>query len=92
MIFGHFFSAGRWADIDGHLLLYAFLPALLFGDAMALNTHMFQQTFSQCLLLACPGVLMGTFLTGMCALKFLPYDWDWNLAMAFGSILSLIHI
>ena len=27
-------SLKMWADIDGHLLLYAFLPALLFGDAM----------------------------------------------------------
>ena len=61
-------SIDMWADIDGHLLLYAFLPALLFGDAVGLNVHMFQQTFSQCLLLACPGVLLGTFATGLAAM------------------------
>ena len=61
-------SIDMWADIDGHLLLYAFLPALLFGDAVGLNVHMFQQTFSQCLLLACPGVLLGTFSTGLAAM------------------------
>ena len=36
-------SLDMWANMDGHLLLYAFLPALLFGDAMSLNTHMFAQ-------------------------------------------------
>ena len=61
-------SIDMWANIDGHLLLYAFLPALLFGDAVGLNVHMFQQTFSQCLLLACPGVLLGTFSTGLAAM------------------------
>ena len=48
----------------------------------------FAQTFSQCLLLACPGVLFGSFLTGLCAMFLLPYAWNWNLAMAFGSILA----
>ena len=81
-------SLDMWANIDGHLLLYAFLPALLFGDAMGLSVHMFERTFFQCLLLACPGVLFGTFLTGWAAMKVLPYDWDFNLAMAFGSILA----
>ena len=62
-------SIDMWANIDGHLLLYAFLPALLFGDSMGLSAHMFQQTLFQCLLLACPGVLFGTFFTGLAAMK-----------------------
>merc|ERR1719419_622955 len=81
-------SIDMWAAIDGHLLLYTFLPALLFGEAMTLNVHMFMQTFFQCLLLACPGVLLGTFATGFAAMKILPYDWNFNFAMAFGSILA----
>ena len=44
-------STDLWADIDGHLLLFAFLPALLFGDAMTLNVHTFKQCFTQCLVL-----------------------------------------
>ena len=50
-------STNMWAKIDGHLLLYAFLPALLFGDSMNLDVYNFQRNFSQCLVLACPGVL-----------------------------------
>ena len=60
-------SIEMWEDIDAHLLLYAFLPALLFGDAMTLNTHVFHKAFSQCLLLAGPGVIIGTVLTGLAA-------------------------
>ena len=36
-----------WLHIDPHVLLFAFLPLLLFGDAMSLNTHHFQQKFLQ---------------------------------------------
>jgi len=81
-------SIDMWANIDGHLLLYGFLPALIFGEAMTLNVHMFSQTFYQCLLLACPGVLLGTFATGYCALGIFPYEWSFNFAMVFGSILA----
>ena len=56
-----------WENIDAHLLLYAFLPALLFGDAMTLNTHVFHKAFTQCLLLAGPGVIIGTVLTALAA-------------------------
>jgi NhaP-type Na+/H+ or K+/H+ antiporter len=81
-------SIVMWQSIDAHLLLYAFLPALLFGDSMSLNVHMFSKCFMQCFILACPGVLLGTFLNGLCARYFLPYDWNWELSLAFGSILS----
>ncbi len=82
------YSTNQWAQIDGHVLLFVFLPALLFGDSMTLNVHDFKRNFSQCLLLACPGVLLGTFLTGWAAKAILPFDWDLNLCMAFGAILS----
>ena len=82
-------SITMWESIDPHLILYLFLPALLFGDAMRLNVHLFSRCFSQCMLLACPGVLFGTLLTAACAKYLLPtYGWDWTLCLAFGSILS----
>lgn len=86
-------STDMWNDIDGHVLLFAFLPALLFGDAMVLNTHHFQRSFWQCLLLACPGVIFGTFSTGLAAYWFLPEDKftftrSLPLCLSFGSILA----
>ena len=70
-------SINMWQKIDPHLLLFAFLPVLLFGDAMSLNYHQFTKCFWQCFLLACPGVLLGTFLTAAVARYVLPYDWSW---------------
>jgi hypothetical protein len=81
-------SITMWSEIDPHLLLFAFVPALLFGDAMALDTHIFFKCLTQCLLLAGPGVLFGTFVTGACAKYILPYGWGWELSLVFGSILS----
>ena len=57
-------SLKMWLNIDPHVLLYAFLPLLLFGDAMNLNVHHVRQKIGQCLVLAFPGVLFGTFVTG----------------------------
>jgi NhaP-type Na+/H+ or K+/H+ antiporter len=81
-------SIQMWSMIDPHLLLFAFVPALLFGDAMALDTHIFFKCLTQCLVLAGPGVLVGTFVTGACAKFILPYGWGWELSLIFGSILS----
>jgi NhaP-type Na+/H+ or K+/H+ antiporter len=75
-------------DADPHLMLYIFLPPLVFGEALNLNTSMVKKCFSQCVLLAGPGVLIGTALTALFAVYILPYGWDWNTAMLFGSILS----
>lgn len=81
-------SLMMWMEIDPHLLLFTFLPALLFGDAMKINTHLFSKCFTQCLLVACPGVLLGTFLTGCVAKYLLPYGWNWSLSLVLGSILA----
>ena len=81
-------SMQMWEGIDPHLLLAAFLPALLFGDAMAMDTHLEMKCLRQTLLLACPGVMLGTFLTAAFAKFCLPYDWSWEYALTFGSILA----
>ena len=67
---GH--SMAMWERIDPHLLLAAFLPALLFGDAMAMDTHLERKCIKQTLMLACPGVMFGTFITASFAKFCLP--------------------
>eukprot|EP00746_Dinoflagellata_sp_MGD_P004011 gnl/MRDRNA2_/MRDRNA2_107772_c0_seq1.p1 gnl/MRDRNA2_/MRDRNA2_107772_c0~~gnl/MRDRNA2_/MRDRNA2_107772_c0_seq1.p1 ORF type:complete len:906 (+),score=138.75 gnl/MRDRNA2_/MRDRNA2_107772_c0_seq1:200-2917(+) len=81
-------SIDMWIAIDPHLLLYAFLPALLFGDSMGINWHDFERCAAQCALLAGPGVIMGTGLMYLVAKFIFPYDWDDNRAAAFASILA----
>jgi NhaP-type Na+/H+ or K+/H+ antiporter len=81
-------SMAMWSHIDPHLLLYAFLPALLFGDAMGLNLHLSKKCFKQCLLLAGPGVIVGTAMTAAAAYYIFPYEWSAMFSLAFGVIMA----
>ena len=81
-------SIQTWEHMDGHLLLYTFLPPLVFGDAMFLSWHTLAKCLAQCALLAIPGVLLGTSIFAVVAKTVLPYDWPWHLCFAFGSVMS----
>jgi len=81
-------SYNSWVAIDPHLLLFAFLPPLLMGDAMAIDTHVAKKTAFQCLILAGPGVVMGSFATAAVLYGMLPYGWDFSLSLTVGSILA----
>jgi len=77
-----------WEDINSELLLMAFLPALLFGDAFNLNVNLIRESWLQCLIMAFPLVLIGTGLTALVGVYILPYDWNGWLALTWGSILA----
>lgn len=81
-------SVLMWVSIDPHLLFFVFLPPLLFAEAMSLNVQLAKKCFSQALILACPGVLFGAFMTAVIGKYVLPYGWDWPIAMVFGAILA----
>jgi NhaP-type Na+/H+ or K+/H+ antiporter len=81
-------SAMMWENINGELLLIAFLPGLLFKDAYGLDFHLFQNSLGQTLLMAFPMVLGGTTLLASVAYYILPYGWTFNFCMTFGAILS----
>merc|ERR1719162_2895943 len=69
-------SYEAWMNIDPHLLLYVFLPPLLCGDAMTIDTHVAKKTAWQCIFLAGPGVAVGAFFTSLVAYFVLPYEWN----------------
>ncbi|KAM0854260.1 hypothetical protein ACQ4PT_050537 [Festuca glaucescens] len=76
------------ANINPDLLLAAFLPALLFESAFSMDAHQIKKCMVQMILLAGPGVLMSTFLLGT-ALKFtFPYDWNLEISLLLGGLLS----
>lgn len=79
-------SIGMWLQIDPHLLLYAFLPVLLFGDAMGIIWHDFRRVAPQCVILAGPGVLLGT--GAMYLFARYAFNWTDYEAAVFGSILA----
>jgi NhaP-type Na+/H+ or K+/H+ antiporter len=74
--------------INPHLLLVIFLPPLLFGDAMNIDTFVARRTAGQCLLLAGPGVVIGAFATGALLYYLLPYKWSFNLCVCVGAVLA----
>jgi len=81
-------SLHEWENIDGRVLLRVFLPPLLFVDTIHLEWHRTYKCLAQCVVLAGPGVLISTGLTALYVRQVLPYHWDWNLALAFGSVLA----
>ena len=77
-----------WINIPGELILYVFLPALIFADTMTINVHLFKKSFVQAVLLAGPGLALGAFLTALVGKYVFPYSWSWAVSMTLGSILA----
>jgi NhaP-type Na+/H+ or K+/H+ antiporter len=84
-VFGE--SVSMWIHIDAELLLFVFLPPLIFGEAMQLNWYQAKGALAQATILAGPGVLVGAVLMG-CFVKGCQPNWNWYLAMTFGAITS----
>ena len=77
------------ANMDPHLILFAFLPPLLFESAFGMSSHIFVKCLPQALILAVPGVIMAAGMTGvLCRTLFPAYNWSWSLACMFGAMVS----
>jgi NhaP-type Na+/H+ or K+/H+ antiporter len=81
-------SVNAFATIDPHLILHIFLPALIFESAFSINYHIFYRELPQSLTLAGPGVILAVGFTSLVAKYVFPYQWDWDVALMFGSIVS----
>ena len=81
------------AHIDPHLLLFIFLPILIFEASYAMDLHTFKKSSTNAIILAVPGILLALGLTGALAMG-LNYagigleNWNWSLALMFGAIVS----
>ncbi len=90
--------AGNWpaltealqalVNLDPHLILFIFLPTLIFESAYSLEPHLLRRTLPQILLLAVPGLLISALLTAVLVRWWLPWDWNWTLALLFGALIS----
>ncbi|MBT7039501.1 MAG: hypothetical protein HN921_06640, partial [Bacteroidetes bacterium] len=95
---GHFWhtlnNALHWAGtIDPHVILFIFLPILIFEAAFAMDVHTFKKTVGNAAILAIPGILLALFLTGgmvkgLSAIDIGFKDWGWKLAFLFGVVVS----
>ncbi|MDA3892992.1 MAG: cation:proton antiporter [Salinivirgaceae bacterium] len=84
----------RWAgEIDPHLILFVFLPTLIFEAAFAIDIHTFKKTVGNAMILAVPGIIIALSLTaalvmGMKHLGIGFQAWSWSLALMFGAVAS----
>ena len=84
----------EWAaHLDAHLILYIFLPILIFEAAFAMDVHTFKKSFTNSVLLAVPGIVIAIVLTAGCIWALVHFEvglagWDWLYLFLFGTIIS----
>lgn len=86
-------NAIDWAGhIDSKIILYVFLPTLIFEAAFDLDVHTFKKSFWNAFLMAVPGIAIAIFITLLMVLgiKHLGIgfeNWDWKIAAMFGAVI-----
>lgn len=86
-------SFEKMGHITPDMILYFFLPILVFDAAYNMDVHLFRKTLLNASLLAVPGLIFCTFVTGFALLglqSFFPSLGDWNIyyALMFGALIS----
>ena len=87
-------EAVGWAGhIDPHLILYIFLPTLIFEAAFAMDVHTFKKTSANAFILAVPGIIVAIALSGLVIIGIKAAgiglnNWTWTLALLFGTVIS----
>lgn len=96
-IFPDLSLAARAVDMVGNvnpdMILYIFLPVLIFSAAYEIDLHTFRKTLFNSTVLAVPGVIISMFLvaaTMMAISSFVPEfsGWNWTFALMFGALVS----
>lgn len=82
------------ANIDPHMLLFIFLPILIFEAAFAMDLHTFKKSAANSVILAVPGIVVALALTAGLVYLIdvldlgLPGWANWSMALMFGSVIS----
>ncbi len=80
-------------NADPDMILYIFLPILIFDAAYELDVHVFRKTLANATLLSVPGVAIAMLLTaalmmGVSTLNPSYAEWNWTFALMFGALIS----
>lgn len=76
------------ALLDPHLILFVFLPILIFESAFSVEVHLFRRIFGQIAVLAVPGLIVSTLATACFVMWVLPVEWSWTVTLLFGALIS----
>lgn len=80
-------------NINPDMILYIFLPVLIFDAAYELDTHIFRKTLTNATILSVPGMIVSMGLTALLMIGitlFAPAyaEWNWTHALMFGALIS----
>ncbi len=77
------FALGSARDISPDLIMFVFLPALIFESAFAIDLHTFKKTVGPAIVYAVPALIVATAATGGVLYALLsPFGWEWQAAYA----------
>lgn len=88
--FNNLFLPASTLIISHDLILFIFLPILIFESAFDLNAHIVRKYLPTSLVLAGPALILTTFLTAA-LLMFMTsfnFNWGWPEALIFGALIS----
>ncbi len=91
-LLGHLLRTG--SAISADMIIFAFLPALVFESAFAMDVHSFRKNLGVVVLLAVPALLISTvaaasLVVGLTSLTALDaWRWTWPVALVFGALIS----
>ncbi len=72
-------ALGSGLRVQPDLIMFCFLPALVFESAFAIDLHTFKKTVGPAVVFAGPAMLVATALSGGLLFVLLPYaGWDWD--------------
>ncbi len=73
-------------DIDPHLILFLFLPTLIFESAYSMEPHLFFRILPQIALLAIVGLIISMILSALTIHWLL--SWSLGVSLLFGALIS----
>jgi NhaP-type Na+/H+ or K+/H+ antiporter len=73
-------------SIDPHLILFLFLPTLIFESAYSMEAHLFFRILPQIALLAVVGLVISMVLSALAVHWLL--SWSFGVALLFGALIS----
>ena len=82
-----------WAGhIKPEIILYVFLPTLIFEAAFDLDVHTFKKSFGNAFLMAVPGIIVAICISASMAMGIRYFgvgfgNWDWYVSLMFGSVI-----
>lgn len=89
----HLLSGG--GAISPDLIIFVFLPALVFESAFALDVHAFRKNLGFVVVLAVPALIVSTVLTAGWMVGVTSevagiagWSWSWGAALVFGALIS----